>query len=396
LEDTVDTPIMPSAKKGRPAGARNHQTLEREKQVVKLEDARSKKKKVEEDCRAQVEIDVANHRALHGAPTRSSTSTAPAASVVTIPSALLIPQRDSHSISSDLVIVILTLMTKLTNEAIDEFGLTGPLTTATLAQIVYGKKIVLRVHELTAVSESSIRQFWGEWCKAEGRRFPTIREGVTRVHKESIIVRLYAGEIRKLIHERKMAGQVTEIPDIQKHLRTEHKVDVTRDITYRSLLKLGYVYGKKTKLMANKQSPRLARLRREYLLAKTKYDAEIEERDVAIALWDSQVKAGNSPVGSRPNRLVYVYVDESYVNKNHSLGYTWYFYHRFTILIAYISADRFHPDDELGAAVVMSSGKGERLVMLTGITKYGIVDHEELDRDRGSLLIFKARYTLST
>ena len=59
-------------------------------------------------------------------------------------------------------------------------------------------------------------------------------------------------------------------------------------------------------------------------------------------------------------------------------------------------ADRYHPDQELGAAVVMSSGKGERLVMLTGITKYGIINCEELDGALGSLLIFQAKYVLLT
>jgi len=51
---------------------------------------------------------------------------------------------------------------------------------------------------------------------------------------------------------------------------------------------------------------------------------------------------------------LYVYID---VNRNRSLGYTWY-----------------HEDDEYGSAAEIVSGKGERLVLLTAITKeYGML-----------------------
>ena len=56
-------------------------------------------------------------------------------------------------------------------------------------------------------------------------------------------------------------------------------------------------------------------------------------------------------------RMVFMYLDESYVNKNHCMGQTWY-----------------HEDDEYGAAGNIPSGKGERLVMLTAITEeFGMI-----------------------
>ena len=77
----------------------------------------------------------------------------------------------------------------------------------------------------------------------------------------------------------------------------------------------------------------------------------------------------------RPEQLMFLFLDESYVNRNHSLGSTWY-----------------HPDDIEGAAVCMSSGKGERLVLLTAITEeFGILDLDLLDGAGGTLLIFQAR-----
>ena len=55
--------------------------------------------------------------------------------------------------------------------------------------------------------------------------------------------------------------------------------------------------------------------------------------------------------------LLFVYIDESYVHRNASLGYTWY-----------------DPEDEVKAAVTMKGGKGERLIMLTAISEeFGIL-----------------------
>ena len=70
-----------------------------------------------------------------------------------------------------------------------------------------------------------------------------------------------------------------------------------------------------------------------------------------------QGEKSNPPSGEKPRQLVLVYIDESYVHKNASLGYTWY-----------------DPEDDVKAAVTMKGGKGERLIMLTAITEeFGIL-----------------------
>ena len=102
---------------------------------------------------------------------------------------------------------------------------------------------------------------------------------------------------------------------------------------------------------------------------------DIRQFNIANPDYDESIlKEGyNGPL--RPRHLVFVFLDESYVNRNHSLGSTWY-----------------HPDDVEGAAVCMSSGKGERLVLLTAITEeFGILNLEFLDHEGGTLLIFQAR-----
>ena len=103
------------------------------------------------------------------------------------------------------------------------------------------------------------------------------------------------------------------------------------------------LYGQK-----NKEADKLATKREAYLKNKAEWQVKIDARKLAVAEWD-RVWATNPDwkemMPPRPRFLRFVYLDESYVNKNHSLGHTWY-----------------DPNDEVGAAVFMKSGKGERLV----------------------------------
>ena len=95
--------------------------------------------------------------------------------------------------------------------------------------------------------------------------------------------------------------------------------------------------------MQNKEKPRLAKKRKEYLDTKREWEEKIAQRNIEIAEWhayhtmDSEFAYG--PLYECPPKLMFVYLDESYVNRNHSLGYTWY-----------------DPDDEHGAAVFMATG----------------------------------------
>ena len=72
--------------------------------------------------------------------------------------------------------------------------------------------------------------------------------------------------------------------------------------------------------------------------------------------------------------MAFVYLDESYVNKNHCLGQTWY-----------------HEEDLYGGAGVLPSGKGECLVLLTAITEEIGMIGQCLDRgfdDEADVMLF--------
>jgi hypothetical protein len=116
---------------------------------------------------------------------------------------------------------------------------------------------------------------------------------------------------------------------------------------------------------------------------KAQWQKKIDQRKEDIVAFDAAYPPDFiGPRPPRPKHLEFVFLDESYINKNHSLGRTWY-----------------DPDHEDGAAVFMKSGKGERLVMLTAITeRLGIIDCHLIEAQKGTtntvngtLLLFQAR-----
>ena len=118
---------------------------------------------------------------------------------------------------------------------------------------------------------------------------------------------------------------------------------------------------------------------------KATWQIAIDARKKEIAEYDAKLASGElgSDPTPRPRDLKFVFIDESYVNRNHSMGYTWF--------------DKEHP---VGPAVFMNSGKGERLVFLTAITEEdGILDlhfvndadHQSSERENGTILLFQVR-----
>lgn len=110
--------------------------------------------------------------------------------------------------------------------------------------------------------------------------------------------------------------------------------------------------------------------RNQYLRDREEWDKRIKERALLIERDQEyfSIPRRHGPRRSSSRRLVYVYVDESYVHRFHSRGFSW-----------------FHPDDD-ECATVTTSGKGERMVLLTGIT-----EEEGMLNGLQTLLTFKAK-----
>jgi len=138
------------------------------------------------------------------------------------------------------------------------------------------------------------------------------------------------------------------------------------------LKKLGFKFGKMRRLCLRKEGDKITKKRRIYLKKRVEYNAIIAENKAVRKEW-----IDNKCIGPLFQEIIYMYLDKSYVNRNHSREFSWY-----------------HPDDPFGCAANIPTGKGERLVMLTGITKeYGMLecDIADVTKELTSLMLFQAR-----
>lgn len=142
--------------------------------------------------------------------------------------------------------------------------------------------------------------------------------------------------VRKLVREANKNGTQMTVEIIAKQLSeiVDHKI--ASSTLWRTLLRWGFEFGTGTRSAQLKESERIILRRRQYLREK------IENRN---------------PDGStiRPE----IYLDESYVNKNHSRDDTWYF-----------------SDD--GDILGKPTGKGDRFIILNAITQNNWVPNAKL------------------
>jgi hypothetical protein len=105
--------------------------------------------------------------------------------------------------------------------------------------------------------------------------------------------------------------------------------DVTHTTLWRALQRWGFEFGTGVRSAQLKETDRIIIKRRQYLREKR---ANLDDKGQTI----------------RPE----VYLDESYINKNHSNDHTWYF-------------------EKDGPVISKPTGKGERLIIVNAITKMG-------------------------
>ncbi len=142
--------------------------------------------------------------------------------------------------------------------------------------------------------------------------------------------------VRKYIRSKNLEGQHVGLEKLKAFLLRKHQADIPTTTLWRCLKRWGYVYGPGKRRSALKEKEYVVIARRRYLRAK---------------------RANRNPDGTlkRPE----VYLDETYVNKNHSRRFTWYL-------------------DEDGPWVNKPAGKGPRLIIVHAITANGWVNGAEL------------------
>ena len=164
-----------------------------------------------------------------------------------------------------------------------------------------------------------------DWSKSQQRGRPAYAV-------ESGIV----APVRQFIRTANSNGDQVNIEIIRRYMGDELHCDVAHTTLWRALQRWGFEFGTGVRSAQIKESERIVILRRQYLRQKL---ANLDDKGQII----------------RPE----VYLDESYINKNHSNDKTWYF-------------------EEDGIIIGKPTGKGDRLIILNAITKDGWVPNAKL------------------
>lgn len=142
--------------------------------------------------------------------------------------------------------------------------------------------------------------------------------------------------VREFIRSANKNGDQVTLEIIRNFMRDKLHCEVTHTTLWRSLQRWGFEFGKGIRSAQLKESERIIILRRQYLRLKRSNRDHLGRTD-------------------RPE----VYLDESYINKNHSNDNTWYF-------------------EEDGIIIGKPTGKGDRLIIVNAITKDGWVPNTKL------------------
>ena len=179
---------------------------------------------------------------------------------------------------------------------------------------------------------------------ADYNRDPDLLDGPakTRGRPEHAVSTTHQEAVRSYIRSANQQGQYITLSDIADFLKERSTEEEPFHIATlaRTLNRWGFEFGKGTRSQHLKEKDHVIAARQRYLRKKR----------------DNRVSDGET---IRPE----VYLDESYVNKNHSNDFIWY-------------------SGEDGPWVQKPTGKGERLIIINAITKSGWVP--------GAKLVFKS------
>lgn len=147
--------------------------------------------------------------------------------------------------------------------------------------------------------------------------------------------------VRDFVRNQNLLGQRVSVEKVRYHLSEEYGIIVDRSSLWRALNRWGFTFGPGRRRESLKEKDYVIHARRAYLRA---------------------IRANRTDNGTciRPE----VYLDETYINKNHSQRLTWY-------------------SEEDGPWVNKPSGIGPRLIIVHAITQAGWVD--------GAQLVFEAK-----
>lgn len=191
-----------------------------------------------------------------------------------------------------------------------------------------------RVSEGLNVSLRTVKSILSEYNRTGKVYSPSTNRGKPPFSISSPLETVIRQQIRKLNH----SGQSVSTRSLCGWLYQEYNIEIPDNTLFRTLKRMGFVHGISKRRSVLKERDYVIIARREYLRKKL---ANRKNKKTVSAI--------------RPE----VYLDESYINVNHSVEKTWYF-----------------TDD--GPWVNKPSGKGPRLIIVNAVTKNGWVPNAKL------------------
>jgi len=190
------------------------------------------------------------------------------------------------------------------------------------------------------VGEATVRRIMADYNK-NNKNIPEKMQR-PRGKPEYVIANCLQPVIRGYIRAQNLKGKHVSVELVRKHLvETKPEYDFSTTTLWRTLIRWGFTYGTGKRRSALKERDYVILARRRYLRQK-------------------RLNRKTDGTFVRPE----VYLDETFINRNHSGQFTWYF-----------------NDD--GPEVNKPSGKGERIIVVNAITINGWVEKARL--------IFKAK-----
>jgi hypothetical protein len=185
------------------------------------------------------------------------------------------------------------------------------------------------------IGQATVRRIMAEYNKNK----QTVPDSLpkTRGRPEYTIHQSLLPVVRQYIRSQNLKGRHVSVDLVRKHLTTINPdYNFPTTTLWRTLSRWGFTYGTGKRRSALKERDYVILARRRYLRQK---------------------RLNRKPDSSlvRPE----VYLDETFINKNHSNQFTWYF-------------------DEDGPDVNKPAGKGERLIVVNAITLDGWVNNAQL------------------
>jgi hypothetical protein len=203
---------------------------------------------------------------------------------------LLPPPREGHILSQDQINTAIRTISELKSRGVAD--------------------VMNIASKCLDISVDSLYKYWNEFISQ--KEVPTSFLGKGSVVRMKFVGLEWFEAIRAEVERiRLVEKRAVEIPDIQKWLLDKHHITISRTKLRHRLIKFGFKFSKLHKLVLKKESPRIRKLRMDYLKKRFEYNKLIAENKRRRQIY---IDSGR-PIPEYLKEVVYIYLDESYVNR---------------------------------------------------------------------------------